>query len=288
MLNIRNTNFIKKEVDTKKVDNVKHERIIPITNDSMFKRIFGREDNKKFTCKLLSNIIDISYEDLLNNLKFTKNETGKEKNTDTSYRNDLVLELNDNIINIEMNNNSSEEIRNRNISYIMRLREDKKDKKYHQVIQINLNNYSYKEDNEIVRVFTLSSSDKVILTNLIYIIDIYLPNIMKKSYNNNIKILNELERFLLVGLEENKTKTVKYMGEDIIMKELDEKMEEWTLSDDLRESYDKEWALKDQALRDGLIQKEKEIINTMLENGLSKEEISKYTNIPIDRIEDKC
>ena len=35
----------------------------------MFKTIFGREDNKKFT----------------------KNETGKKKNTDTSYRNDLVL-----------------------------------------------------------------------------------------------------------------------------------------------------------------------------------------------------
>ncbi len=110
-------------------------KFIPITSDVMFKAIFDREENIKFPCKLLSHLIDMSYEDLLNNLKFTKNETGKEKKEDSNYRQDLVVTLDDVSINIEMNNNSNEEIRERNISYMMRLREDRKNKKnYNQII----------------------------------------------------------------------------------------------------------------------------------------------------------
>ena len=44
----------------------------------MFKHLFGREENIKFPCKLLSYILDVYYEILLDNLMFSKNETGKE------------------------------------------------------------------------------------------------------------------------------------------------------------------------------------------------------------------
>ena len=145
-----------KKVSHNKSDKITFEtnEFIPITSDCMFKTIFGRKENIKFPCKLLSYILDMSYEDLLNNLKFTKNETGKEKKEDSNYRQDLVVTLDDISINIEMNNNSSEEIRERNISYMMRLREDRKNKKnYNQVIQVNLNNYCYKEDDIIRRDF---------------------------------------------------------------------------------------------------------------------------------------
>lgn len=193
-----------------------------------------------------------------------------------------------------MNNNSSEEIRERNISYMMRLREDRKNKKnYNQVIQVNLNNYCYKEDDTIRRDFLISSTDNVILTNKIVMIDIYLPNIKKKMYNKGIKALSEMERFLLIGLEENKQKALEYVGDDIVMKDLEERISDWTLSDDLRESYDKEWALKDQAKREGVIkgieqgmkQGKSEIINKLLESGMTVEEISKITDIPMDEIQ---
>ena len=281
----------------KKVSHNKNDKItfetnefIPITSDCMFKTIFGRKENIKFPCKLLSYILDMSYEDLLNNLKFTKNETGKEKKEDSNYRQDLVVTLDDISINIEMNNNSSEEIRERNISYMMRLREDRKNKKnYNQVIQVNLNNYCYKEDDTIRRDFLISSTDNVILTNKIVMIDIYLPNIKKKMYNKGIKVLSEMERFLLIGLEENKQKALEYVGDDIVMKDLEERISDWTLSDDLRESYDKEWALKDQAKREGVIQGieqgKSEIINKLLTSGMTVEEISKITDIPIEEIQ---
>ena len=139
-INLKNSKYnldnIKK-VSHNKCDKITFEtnEFIPITSDCMFKTIFGREENIKFPCYLLSYLIDMSYEELLNNLKFTKNETGKEKKEDSNYRQDLVVTLDDVSINIEMNNNSSEEIRERNISYMMRLREDRKNKKnYNQII----------------------------------------------------------------------------------------------------------------------------------------------------------
>ncbi len=284
-----------KKVSHNKCDKITFEtnEFIPITSDCMFKTIFGREENIKFPCYLLSYLIDMSYEELLNNLKFTKNETGKEKKEDSNYRQDLVVTLDDISINIEMNNNSSEEIRERNISYMMRLREDRKNKKnYNQVIQVNLNNYCYKEDDTIRRDFVLSSDDNTILTNKIVIIDIYLPNIKKKMYNKGIEALSEMERFLLIGLEENKQKALEYVGDDIVMKDLEERISDWTLSDDLRESYDKEWALKDQAKREGVIEgieqgrkEEKiEIIKKLLASDMSVEEISKITDIPVEEI----
>ena len=41
---------------------------IPIMSDSMFKTLFQREEYIKFPCKLLSYIIDLSYEELLESL----------------------------------------------------------------------------------------------------------------------------------------------------------------------------------------------------------------------------
>ena len=135
-------------------------------------------------------------------------------------------------------------------------------------------------------------NEQNILTNKIIIIDIYLPNIKKKMYNKGIKALSEMERFLLIGLEENKQKALEYVGDDIVMKDLEERISDWTLSDDLRESYDKEWALKDQAKREGVIEgieqgrkEEKiEIIKKLLASDMSVEEISKITDIPVEEI----
>ena len=53
--------------------------------------------------------------------------------------------------------------------------------------------------------------------------------------------------------------------------------------EDLLESYDKEWALKDQALRDGFAEgmekKEKEIVITMHNDKVDIKTIAKYTKL---------
>ena len=268
------------------VDNNKYKTIIPITSDCMFKTLFGREEYIKFPCKLLSYIIDITYEDLLKRLKFTKNETGKRNKNEKSYRNDLVVTVGDTSINIEMNNNSSEEVRDRNFEYLMRIRNDKKDNKYTPVIQVNINNYSYLNDEVVRRDYAVMDSNNVLFTNKIIIIDIYLPNIKKKSYNKTK--LSEMERFLLIGIEEDRKKALEYVGDDIVMNDFEKIIEEKSLDDDLYEAYDKEWALKDQALKEGIEQgieqEKKEIVLNMLNNGISSKYISEITGISLDYI----
>ena len=281
------------------VDRNKYKTIIPITSDCMFKTLFGREEYIKFPCKLLSYIIDMSYEELLKNLKFTKNETGKRSKKERSYRNDLVVIVGDTSINIEMNNNASEEVRDRNFDYLMRIRNDKKDRRYTPVIQININNFSYLNDEVVRRDYAVMDNDKVLFTNKIIIIDIYLPNIKKKSYNKDN--LSEMERFLLIGIEEDRKKALEYVGDDIVMNDFEKLIEEKSLDDDLYEAYDKEWALKDQALRDGMEKgieqgivqgieqgsknKQREMIIEMLNKGAFISEISYLTSVSEEYIE---
>ena len=111
-----------------KIERFQEGSIIPIVYDGMFKTLFSREENIKFPCKLLSYLLDIPYEELLNHGHFTKNETGI-KGKGMSYRQDLVIELKGAFINVEMNNNPSAIIRERNLSYLFHLREDKKKRK---------------------------------------------------------------------------------------------------------------------------------------------------------------
>ena len=280
------------------VDKNKFTSIIPITSDNMFKTLFAREEYIKFPCKLLSYLIDISYEELLKRLHFTKNETGKKSNTEKSYRNDLVVKIDNTTINIEMNNNNGKDIRDRNFEYLMRIRGDKRSREYNQVIQVNLNNYSYDNDSTIRRDFAVMSKDNILLTNNIVVIDIYLPNIKNKRYNKDIDALSEMERFLLIGIEEDRSKALEYVGDDIVMKEFEEVIKDKSLDDDLYEAYDKEWALREQAERDGYSEGfengkceglEQGIAKTvelykMLSKNMSVEEISNILDIPQDKI----
>ena len=261
----------------------KNKDTIPITNDAMFKHIFGREENIKFPCKLLSYILDVSYETLIDNLSFSKNETGKKKKQDVNYRQDLVVKLDDIRINIEMNNNSSEVIRERNLSYLLRLREDKKYKrKYTPIIQINLNNYCYKDDLTVRRDYAIMSQDQIIYTNKIIIIDIYLPNIKKKCYTNSE--LSEMEKFLLIGILEDPKKALEYVGDDIVMGELKRELVVYDLPDDLGESYDKEEALKEQWKED-YTREGSEITLKLLDKNVNLEELAEETDRTVEELE---
>ena len=60
-----NMKFDRKVTEKDSVNRTKLKNIIPITNDSMFKTLFSREENIKFPAKLLSYIIDMEYENIL-------------------------------------------------------------------------------------------------------------------------------------------------------------------------------------------------------------------------------
>ena len=73
----------------------------------MLKAMFQNENRIKYSAKFLSYFIDVSYEDILNNIVLGKNELDKEKESDKGERCDYIAHLNDSVLNIEVNNNSS-------------------------------------------------------------------------------------------------------------------------------------------------------------------------------------
>ena len=230
---------------------------IPITVDDMFRTIFQNQKRIKYSCKLISYYIVVTYEMLLQKLRFTKNQPGKENNDQVNERCDYVAQINDTNICIEMNNNSSPEIMERNIDYIVKQYSESATKidnkvgyKYNQVILFNLNNFSYVGYDDTEDYYTLSNGN-LTLTDKIIVINIYIPNIIKKLYNSGIGSLSEREKYIIGLVLQDSDKALE-MGKDIdIMEEYVNEAISVSHNQGLRESYDKQLALLEETKKDG-------------------------------------
>ena len=270
---------------------------LSIVSKTMFKAMFQNEKRLMYSCYLLSCLLDISYEELKNNLELSKNELDKDKENEEGLRSDYVANINGTTINIEMNNNSDVSTMERNVEYADRLYssgiERGKKSKYHQLIQINFNNFSFLGNDKIIDIYTIQNDGGVVLSNKIIFINIYLPNLREKCYDEGIEDLSELERYLMVLIETDVAYAKKLGKGRKIMEDYIKEAEDAVLKDDLLRSYDKELAYGDERFREGIIegeksgkiQKEREIIKTMLEKRLTDEEIMEYTNCTKELLE---
>ena len=138
-------------------------------------------------------------------------------------------------------------------------------------------------------------SDKIIF------IQIYIPNLFKKCYDKGIENLSEEEKFLLV-LTESDIKTSYDLGGNVdYMEEYIKDASEASRDDELLESYDKEWALKDQGIREGeeigfekgraegraegRADEKNSIAKKLKEKGYDVSEIASITGLSIEKIE---
>ena len=276
--------------DSFEIKELKEGEKISIVSDSMFRTLFLNSKRIKNSAKLLSYIIDYDYEEILANLKFTKNDLDKEIETNKNERCDFVAHLGESIINIEMNNNSKFEDLQRNQEYSHRLFSSKIEVgskyKYNQVIQININNFSFKEyKNTIDYIYLMNQEGKVYTDSIIYV-NIYLPNIRRKCYNEGIKSLSELEKFLL-ALSENDIEYSKEISEgDKFMEKLMEEAKKACLILDIHETYDHELANKRAYLEQGREAKEKEAAINFYKNGASKKLIIDSLGITEEKLEE--
>ena len=172
--------------------------------------------------------------------------------------------------------------------------------KYTKVIQINLNNYYYKEDDDIVKVFTINDG-KVKCTDKITIVQVYLPLLRKKWYTLGVQNLDEREKFILSLYEMNIDSSKKLGGKIEIMNDYLEEAEE--VMDDITfgESYDKELSTYeggfDEEYDEGRLSgyddgystgKEENIVETCLrmhDNCLDNDTISLCLNITKEEVE---
>ena len=280
--------------------NIKKGQKISILSDTMLKAMFQNENRIKYSAKFLSYFIDVEYEDILNNICLAKNELDKIEENDKGERCDYVALLSDTSLNIEVNNNSSLEVLERNMEYAHRLYSKKikrgeENYQYTQVIQFNLNNFAFKGNDKIVDIYTVTNDDNIGLSNKLIFVQIYVPNLRKKWYTKGMKSLSEEEKYILALVEMDLDKLNDLGGENI-MDEYVKEAEEVSFEGGVGEAYDKEWALRDQGYRDGLsqgkaegfsqgkIENKKEIAKNMLSKAMEVELISEITGLSIEEI----
>ena len=135
---------------------------------------------------------------------------------------DYVAKINDTVINIEVNNNSDYKVMERNMDYANRLYSSKvkrsKEYEYNQVIQLNINNFSFKENDKIIDIYKIQNDEGIMLNNKLIFIQIYIPNLRKKWYTLGIEKLDARERYILALVEEN-IKDVEKFGDEKVMRE---------------------------------------------------------------------
>ncbi len=264
--------------------NIKKGQKISILSDTMLKAMFQNENRIKYSAKFLSYFIDVEYEDILNNICLAKNELDKNNENDKGERCDYVALLSDTSLNIEVNNNSSLEVLERNMEYAHRLYSKKikrgeENYQYTQVIQFNLNNFAFKGNDKIVDIYTVTNDDNIGLSNKLIFVQIYVPNLRKKWYTKGMKSLSEEEKYILALVEMDLDKLNDLGGENI-MDEYVKEAEEVSFEGGVGEAYDKEWALRDEGKRES----KKEIAKNLLKNKVDISIIASSTGLTEEEI----
>ena len=266
--------------------------------DRAFKEVFMKEENKDILSKLLESILKVEIEkiEFLNLERNVDNINIKRKHLD------LYLETNIGKIQVEVNSSNHKYIRPRNFSYLcdiyshnVLVGESYKEDKL--IIQINFN-YGVSSESNIEKYMLKSDTNKTYIENFI-IYEINMEKYKEIWYNRDEKKIEENKYIIMLDLLpeelENLSKrnrmVLKYMSELERVNESPKFREFMSAEEDnrkiensLREEY------KEEGLAEGREQGIKEssisIAKKMLSDKLDLEIISKYTNLPIEKIKE--
>ena len=128
-------------------ETLKKGELIPLTFDIMFTEIFNNPDNICILEEFISNYLDIPLNLVTGNLEILSRRLPKEDRNESRKEVDLLLNYQGKKINIEMSNNNSEGVINRNVVYLCKVhgrqlkRSDKDYSEIFDTIQIMFNNF---------------------------------------------------------------------------------------------------------------------------------------------------
>ena len=278
---------------------------ISIVNDDMFHTMFNHPNGKKYVSFILSKLLDVDNNKLLKDMQIISNDVPKNNKKILSQKCDFVCQIDNTVITIEMNNNSSIEILHRNMDYNNKqfnaiVKNSKNYNKYRQSILINFNNFAFLGKDKTYYIYYLKDEDGTVLTDAIIIINIYIPNLRKKCYALGIEGLDEIEKFIYAQIEEDNDKLDSLMREMEIVKEYVSDATSLTNNDDdLKFNYDRELATReelqyvweekafDRGLKQGIEQAKQEkiaMIKAMFAKDLTIEFIADCVNMSIKDI----
>ena len=178
---------------------------IPIISDVMFETMINNESRKKYAALIIASALKRNYKDICSTIEYVKNKLDKQSEIEKGREVDFICKLEDEYIGIEMNNNYRKELYERNISYAMDIYKSKEIRgskySFNKVVQINVNNFTFENNNKEVEEYALRNNEGEYLTEKIKIINIYLPIIRNKYYTGDD--LSELDKIMLRLKEED-------------------------------------------------------------------------------------
>jgi predicted transposase/invertase (TIGR01784 family) len=135
----------------------------------------------------------------------------------------------------------------------------------------------------------LQNKDGLVLDDHKIIINIYIPNLRRKCYNEGIEKLEEVEKYLLVLTEKGINEAKEIGGNIKIMDEYIDEAVEVSYESGFGEAYDKEEAIYDDGIKKGMEQGMKnekiEIARKMLNEKMDISMISKITGLTKEEID---
>ena len=296
---------ISKKLNKIKEQLIKDGKVIPATYDTMFKIVmFSCPDYVTF---LISEFTNIDKDDLVKNIIIQNNELPLSNAKERKNISDFIAKIDKSLINFEMNSEYYDGLLIRNQAYLGKLEGESLNasesfSNMQRFLQVNFNNFTHFKSDKPILEFVYTDKDTLeIETENLKKYHISLPKLEKKYYNGDK--LSKLEKALLI-LKLDKISDLEEIskGDEDLMEAV-EKIKEATFDINTIGLYDaekdrkwKEEAKIDYAKKMGREEGREEgielgreeerssIISTLLDNGMSKEEVTKMTGIPLEKV----
>ena len=213
-----------------------------LVSDAMFEAMINNEKRKKFGAYLIALAFKLEYKEVIKSIRIEKEKLDKDKAIDAKRTVDFVCSINDEFYSIEMNNCPSVDSLIRNIYYAVDISKSRMRMgtgyEYKKVMQINLCNFTFKGHDEITHEYAIRDKSGLLITDKINFLNIYLPNIRKKCYDESDK-LTTLEKLLIVYCDNNEV-AKKFATGDEIMEDYIKEANDASIEDEIVGLYDKE------------------------------------------------
>lgn len=280
----------------KEVINIEYKLI----NDKVIKKIFtDYNSGKKYSAKVISEILNLDYEELYNSIESIHPRIGVNKDIVDSEA-DTVYETDKRIISIEYNLTKGFRTDIKNGAYICelyikQLPNSNTYDKLKPITQINIDNYDYFEKDKLIYHSMMIEENLHIVDNkYIEIYHVNLPKLRNLSYNEIKKDKLASSLYLFVCDDKKKLDEL-YKGDKLmeeVRKDADKIIE--TLDSLLYYNRDefnrlqREDIIKegfDEGLNKGIDQRNKEIAKNMLKENIDTKTISNITGLSLEEID---
>ena len=258
-----------------------------LCSDTTFKYLFKCEETRKVLEDLIFKIanIDLSEYELMDNEINSGNQL-------KDFRLDIVLKKGNSIVSIEMNEQVTDYILNKNHTYLYRLAGNvyEKGRKYDNayVTQINFNHcYSPKRKGRMssgIKEFGLRDLEGEFTIDGIKDYEIYLLNYKNICYNKDNLLESYLSLFTAKSIEDLRKISSNNKEMTIIVDEL-ERLNSDKYFGALYDNEIVQKKLQNSAWAEGALKKAQKIALALLEKGIDIQMISECTDLSVEEIE---